>query len=232
MAFGQLFLLQLIAHILTDFYFQTGKSTKEKFEKGVKSKYLYWHIIITFALSWALSFQVNFVYISAIIAFTHFFIDLAKKPITTLKPIGAYAFFIDQLLHIIIIAIAVDWFTRNEILDPVFEFNPKAIHLVLIYLIALKPTNILIREVFRAYSIKTPETKDLPNAGKLIGNLERVLIITLSLAGLLEAVGFLIAAKSILRYKDTDNLKTEYVLIGTLLSFGTATLLSLWYLST
>ena len=49
---------------------------------------------------------------------------------------------------------------------------------------------------------------------------------------LLEAVGFLIAAKSILRYKDTDNLKTEYVLIGTLLSFGTATLLSLWYLST
>ena len=38
-----------------------------------------------------------------------------------------------------------------------------------------------------------------------------------------EAVGFLLAAKSILRYKNDDgdgSNKTEYVLIGTLLSFS------------
>jgi hypothetical protein len=37
-----------------------------------------------------------------------------------------------------------------------------------------------------------------------------------------DAVGFLIAAKSILRFKDDNTLKTEYVLIGTMLSFGIA----------
>jgi hypothetical protein len=35
-----------------------------------------------------------------------------------------------------------------------------------------------------------------------------------------EAVGFLIAAKSILRYEGKKTSKTEYVLIGSLLSFG------------
>ena len=43
------------------------------------------------------------------------------------------------------------------------------------------------------------------------------------LIGQYEAVGFIIAAKSVLRFKDTDTAKTEYVLAGTLLSFGIAT---------
>ena len=47
------------------------------------------------------------------------------------------------------------------------------------------------------------------------------------LIGQYEAVGFIIAAKSVLRFKDTDTAKTEYVLAGTLLSFGIATLLGL-----
>lgn len=229
MAFAELLFLQLIAHVLTDFYFQTDKTANEKFQKGYKSKFLYWHILITFILSWALSFQWSFVYISAIIAVSHYFIDLIKPKISRIKSIGVYAFFIDQLFHIAVILAVVDWFSTNEIINPIFSLSPGFIHIILIYLIALKPTNILIREVFRVYDIKTPNSEDLPNAGKLIGNLERVLIITLGLAGLLEAVGFLIAAKSILRYKDTDNLKTEYVLIGTLLSFGIATILSLWH---
>ena len=33
---------------------------------------------------------------------------------------------------------------------------------------------------------------------------------------------FVIAAKSILRFKDSDTDRTEYVLVGTLLSFGIA----------
>lgn len=38
------------------------------------------------------------------------------------------------------------------------------------------------------------------------------------LCGQHEAIGFLIAAKSIIRYKDGDISKTEYVLAGTLIS--------------
>ena len=61
---------------------------------------------------------------------------------------------------------------------------------------------------------------------KYIGILERVLIFVFILTNHFEAVGFLLAAKSIFRFgdlKEAQDLKlTEYVLIGTLLSFGIA----------
>jgi hypothetical protein len=69
--------------------------------------------------------------------------------------------------------------------------------------------------------------EDLLNAGKLIGNIERLLTLTLLLLEQFEAVGFIIAGKSILRYEGTKTAKTEYVLIGTLLSFGIAILIGI-----
>nr|WP_320119540.1 hypothetical protein [uncultured Marinifilum sp.] len=69
------------------------------------------------------------------------------------------------------------------------------------------------------------ENKDLPNAGKLIGLMERFLVLALILVNQYSAVGLIIAAKSILRFR--DNKKNEYVLVGTLLSFGIATLLGI-----
>ena len=65
-------------------------------------------------------------------------------------------------------------------------------------------------------------TGDLPNAGKLIGVVERLLSLVFVLLGQYEAVGFIIAAKSILRFAEGDKAKSEYVLIGTLLSFSMA----------
>ena len=58
----------------------------------------------------------------------------------------------------------------------------------------------------------------------MIGLLERGLIFALVLLGQPEGVGLLIAAKSILRFgavKD-DRALSEYVIIGTLASFGWA----------
>jgi hypothetical protein len=93
----------------------------------------------------------------------------------------------------------------------------------------LKPSNIIIKEVFNVYniSISVEDNEELLNAGKLIGNIERVLTLTLVLLNQYEIVGFIFAAKSILRFKDTDTSRTEYVLIGTLLSFGIAILLGI-----
>ncbi|HBQ55653.1 MAG TPA: DUF3307 domain-containing protein, partial [Porphyromonadaceae bacterium] len=68
--------------------------------------------------------------------------------------------------------------------------------------------------------------KSLPNAGRYIGILERLLVFLFVVLGRWEAIGFLIAAKSVFRFgdlKDSRNRKlTEYILIGTLLSFGIA----------
>jgi hypothetical protein len=55
--------------------------------------------------------------------------------------------------------------------------------------------------------------------GRAIGILERGLILTLVLADVLSAVGFVIAAKSVARFKDLENKEfAEYYLVGTLAS--------------
>ena len=64
----------------------------------------------------------------------------------------------------------------------------------------------------------------MPGGGRVIGLLERGLIFALVLLGQPEGVGLLLAAKSILRFgavKD-DRAASEYVIIGTLASFGWA----------
>ena len=61
--------------------------------------------------------------------------------------------------------------------------------------------------------------------------MDRLLVFTFILTNHFEAVGFLIAAKSIFRFgdlKDGNDLKlTEYILIGTFLSFGIAVFIAL-----
>ena len=69
--------------------------------------------------------------------------------------------------------------------------------------------------------------RSLPNGGKMIGQLERALIFVLFLVNQPAGVGVLIAAKSILRFEEAKRQQmAEYVLIGTLWSFGLAILLS------
>ncbi len=70
-----------------------------------------------------------------------------------------------------------------------------------------------------------PEQKaGLPHGGRLIGLLERSMIFLLILVGQPAGVGFLIAAKSILRFEETrdSNIASEYIIIGTLASFAWA----------
>ena len=70
----------------------------------------------------------------------------------------------------------------------------------------------------------------LKNGGRYIGWLERSLVLLLVLEGETGGVGFLIAAKSILRFGDVkepgQRRRAEYVIIGTFLSFGWALLIA------
>jgi Protein of unknown function (DUF3307) len=69
----------------------------------------------------------------------------------------------------------------------------------------------------------------LPNGGRAIGHLERALIFLLILTNQAGGIGFLIAAKSVLRFSaiSDDRKFSEYVIIGTLASFGWAIAASL-----
>lgn len=97
----------------------------------------------------------------------------------------------------------------------------KSIAIVVAYVLCFGISNRIIRNVLKRFKIAVDDENNdqLPRAGRLIGILERILVLTFVLVDALSAVGWLIAAKSILRFKDTDTLKAEYVLAGTLLSF-------------
>jgi hypothetical protein len=66
----------------------------------------------------------------------------------------------------------------------------------------------------------------LDNAGLWIGRLERILVVISILVGHYELIGFLVAAKSILRFADIKaaelRQEAEYILVGTMLSFAFA----------
>lgn len=91
--------------------------------------------------------------------------------------------------------------------------------------------------IFSKWDLKkiTKDNESLKDAGKYIGILERLLVFAFIILDHWEAVGFLITAKSVFRFGDISNSKerqlTEYILIGTLLSFGIAILIGLLYLS-
>lgn len=63
----------------------------------------------------------------------------------------------------------------------------------------------------------TSKKGDSKNAGRWIGWVERFLIFTFVLGNQYDAIGLIIAAKSILRFPDRQE-NSEYILLGTLLS--------------
>ncbi|UZE01912.1 hypothetical protein [Pseudomonas mediterranea] len=94
----------------------------------------------------------------------------------------------------------------------------------LAYISMLRPASAMISTILSPWIKEIDNTGSLANAGTLIGYLERLLILTFVLLEQWEAVGFLLTAKSILRFNEIQNAKvrsiSEYVLLGTLLSFS------------
>ncbi|NEW83197.1 MAG: DUF3307 domain-containing protein [Mariniphaga sp.] len=224
MSLADLIILQFCAHLLADFTFQSEVWAKDKNTHGFKSKNLRWHVLVVFVISWLLSFQYLFVLASLVIAVFHLLIDGFKKKIVDNKKIAGYTFFIDQTLHLLVLVGVILLFNNLFPISPFIQLPINTYWLLIIagYLFCTKPANIFIREVFKAYEMAIVDESRIAKAGRLIGITERIIALTLILYGQFAAVGFIIAGKSILRFKDDDTPKTEYVLIGTLLSFGVA----------
>ena len=185
------------------------------------------HSLIIGGVSWAVVPVCDFGFYALAIAISHFIIDTIK----TYSPKGLWNFIIDQIAHLsILIIVALSFDTASELPIQSMDCNESfSIPMfILAVLLCIKPANILIKLVLKKYQVgETQSCENIKNAGALIGNLERILTIIFVIIGQYEAIGFIIAAKSILRFKDTDTAKTEYVLAGTFLSFGIALLCGL-----
>ncbi len=240
--------LQLIAHLLVDYFFQNDKLSQKKNQQGFYTSYLFYHSLIVLISSWLLSFEIVFFLGSAVIGFTHYLIDGIKSIVQnkivknkeksskkspfkdlTYSFFDKYTFYLDQFLHLTIIFVVVKFYflyvfngNYGNLNIELFISNYNIILYLSGILLCLKPSNILIGEILKTFKIEFSNADDLENAGKLIGNVERILVLTFIILEQYEAVGFLIAAKSILRYNQKEPKKTECVLIGTMISFAIA----------
>lgn len=216
----------LLAHIIGDFFLQPRSWVKEKEKKKLKSPKLYFHIAIHFALLFLILWDISLWPIILIIGGSHLIID-ALKLVLQKKESKRLFFFIDQFFHVLVIIITYVGFSQTT-----FHFNNIFSELNLLLITCLvfltRPVSIIMKTIFTKWNISklTENNESLKDAGMYIGILERLLVFVFIITNHWEAVGFLITAKSVFRFGDLKESKhrklTEYILIGTLISFGIA----------
>jgi hypothetical protein len=217
----------ILAHFIGDFLLQPKSWVKEKEIRKAQSIKFYIHILIHGILGLIVLWNFNYWFLAITLMVSHGVIDIIKlyAQKETYKP---YWFLIDQSLHIIsIIALWLLFFNPEFNIKPIME-NPEIwIYAVALFFITIV-SSIVMKVLMSSWSNALNENNEesLNNAGKYIGILERIFIFTFVIMGKWEGIGFLLAAKSIFRFGDLKESKdrklTEYILIGTLLSFGIA----------
>lgn len=214
----------LAAHFIGDFFTQTDKGILQREKKGWKAPYMYLHGLIHFVLIWLLLWNIDAWVVALIIAVSHVIIDgikvFLKGKVGTVK-----LFFSDQLAHISVIVVVWSIIYNTDL---IISFTSSTWFILGGLLLVTNPAAYTIGTImdFWSDSINTDENESLPDAGKTIGILERIFVYMALIIGAPEIIGFLIAAKSVFRFGDISHAKnrklTEYILIGTLLSFLTA----------
>jgi len=219
----------ILAHLLGDFILQPNSWVSDKENRKLKSKYLYIHVLIHTVLSFIFLWDLQLWWVAVLVGISHFIIDVSKLYFQNSKTKKGW-FFVDQFLHIAVIGAIAFYFNEFN-----FDFlnNQTILKIVMATLFLTSPASIIIKTLLSSW---TPvpdaqnniQTESLSSAGKYIGILERLLVFTFIMVNHWEGVGFMVAAKSVFRFSDLAQAKqrklTEYVLIGTLLSFGMAVL--------
>lgn len=230
-----LFLKFLLAHILGDFVFQPEKWVKNKEEKKIKSVKLYFHIAIhALFLLISLQFNLKEYWLSFLIIITsHFLFDVTKLYLQQKKTKRTW-FVIDQILHILILLFVSSIYAEFNFSINDF-FTDKILLLIIAILFVTNVSAIVIKVFITQWNPENKKENDdsLAKAGRYIGILERLFVFIFVITNHWEAIGFLLAAKSVFRFGDLTSSKdrklTEYILIGTLLSFGLAILIGILY---
>lgn len=227
-------LLKLIlAHLLGDFLLQPNSWVAAKQKQKILAWQMYVHAFIHFALIIVLVYQKEFIKWAALLAAMHLIVDILKSYVQKDQTKRLW-FFADQLFHFSIILLVWSWSQSTFVIAEILRDGKFLLLITCIYALS-QPVSVLIHSVISRWKPDTisEEPGSLENAGKYIGILERLFVFAFTVTGNWAAIGFLLTAKSVFRFGDLKESKdrklTEYVLIGTLLSFGIAFLIGIIY---
>lgn len=209
----------LLAHTLADFLFQTNWMVQNK--RNVTPMLAH----ITVVLATAVVTTGTLHPLIFVLAAVHMAIDAIKA---SCFPPGLRPFLIDQAAHLASL-IAVTLLLPQLWSLGIWANMPwlaSAMVVLAGLLLVTQTGGYAVGMLMQPWVDDTPT--GLRHGGRVIGTLERGLIYLLILTGQAAGIGFLIAAKSVLRFgavKDEGKL-SEYVIIGTLASFGWAIIVS------
>jgi len=216
-----LFISMLVGHLIADFWFQPSSWIESKRAKGWKSSYLFFHAALASALPVLFSLQVGLWWFIPVIFVSHYLIDLLKSKTTD----NLLFFLTDQIVHIAILWILATFATNAVLQESFTKFWIYAAGFVFV----TTPAGILIGKFLQLIT-KTDNKPLTTNASAWIGIVERILILIFILIEQYQAIGFLVAAKSIFRFSEIQkegNPKAEYFLLGTLASFLVAVIVGM-----
>ncbi len=200
----------LLAHGLGDYILQPDSMVGLK-KKGNPYGYAA-HFLIILALNLIATIPfLSWWYVlpALIIASAHILIDYIRYRL--FKNDDVYSFVIDQSSHIFVIYAVSAFFS-------IISYGPVYLNLAIIYIYIVFGGAIFIRQMLDTLTLSSRQYA-INHTGKIIGILERSIIVILAAMGEFTAIGFVSAAKSIARFKELDDREfAEYYLVGTRLS--------------
>lgn len=245
-------ILLLIAHQLGDFILQPRRLVewKERAIWGIAIHSLIYAACVGMLLvlwsptGWAFA-AFGIVFAShALIDFTRIRIErhCIKRGLEAAKLAKRqFALFVtDQMIHLfILLAILPVVPAESTFMIPMLNrisvnLDIKALYILFGFITITSPVAVITKHLLMLYENKTEKCSDKSaaseNVGKAIGILERLLIFPLCLLDKYEVIGFVLAAKSLARFKEFDKQNfAERYLIGTLASIGSTIILILIY---
>ena len=219
--------LLLTGHLMGDFLFQTGWMVANKRKPVVLVIHVGVVIVTTAIILGSLHWP-----ILLLIYGSHLAMDAIK---TWVLPENLGAFVFDQFVHIaVVVGLALAYPTAASQSIWLMLLPAENTHLfyasltfISALILAIPAGGYLIGTMMRPLVEELDDDLDgLDNGGQYIGWLERSLVVLFVFTGQPGSVGFVLAAKSILRFGDIKEVSqrrvAEYIIIGTFLSFGWA----------
>jgi len=234
-----LYALLILAHILSDFTFQSNNTSENKRNSNFT---LLKHAIIVFVISYILTiyyFSLSHFLMVLLLSLLHLAVDYIKIKLTEkYSDFNLEMFIFDQLFHFLVIFLIIPLFNLfpnqelllffNNLTDiyPFLRFltETKMSFLFIVFSVIIfnfKAATILVRETLSKYKSNISREGD---KGEAIGNLERLLIIVFIVFEYYPLIGLMFTAKSLIRFKEIEikaeknSAFVEYYLIGSFIS--------------
>lgn len=215
----EIFLVLVSAHFIADFLLQPDWLQQKKCRLWANLL----HAAIVAGLTGLLLQQWTAWFPAALIFVSHATIDAVKQRV----PDTWQSLCVDQGAHVLFLAAIL---LIGHPLGWLDDFRGAGLEWMVLlagFSMAVQGAGFLVGKVatkLQEENALAERINGLENGGRLIGQLERALIFLFVMIGQPVGIGFLVAAKSILRFGEArdDQKLAEYVLIGTLLSFGLA----------